>query len=166
MFASRALLFAKTSVKEPVKAKRLPPGGKIVETPSKLRDPSKPPLPGRFSLPQIISFIPKPETEDRSQWKHKNGWGLKFYRSGWARYTEPCYWTVTRFKPSTHDHKPKVWGVLTWRGVTEAAPREVAGCRKREWKYLQETDFSIPFPSVKQAAADKASATESAEPAQ
>ena len=84
---------------------------------SKKRDPSLPPPPQRFSLPQLIERIPRPPAEaDRSEWQHKGGWGLKFYRTGWARYAEPCYWTVTRYKPSTHGHKRKVWGVLTWRG--------------------------------------------------
>ena len=83
----------------------------------KVRDPSLPPLPVRFSLPQLIERIPKPAPDlERSEWQHKGGWGLKFYRAGWARYEEPCYWTVTRYKPKVHGHKRKVWGVLTWRG--------------------------------------------------
>ena len=87
---------------------------------SKKRDPSLPPPPQRYSLPQLIERIPRPPAAaDKSEWQHKGGWGLKFYRAGWVRYAEPCYWTVTRYKPSTHGHKRKVWGVLTWRGQTD-----------------------------------------------
>ena len=32
--------------------------------------------------------------------KNKNGRGIRFARNMWKiRYPEPCYWTVTRFKP-------------------------------------------------------------------
>ena len=99
---------------------------------SKKRDPSLPPPPQRYSLPQLIERIPRPPPDtDKSEWQHKGGWGLKFYRAGWVRYAEPCYWTVTRYKPSTHGHKRKVWGVLTWRGETRrthtGAARRVSG---------------------------------------
>ena len=86
---------------------------------TKARDPSLPPRSIRYSLPDLIELIPKPEPgTPQDEWEHKNGWGLKFYRKRWARYAEPSYWTVTRYKPSTHGHKRKVWGVLTWRGQT------------------------------------------------
>jgi hypothetical protein len=89
---------------------------------TKARDPSLPPRSIRYSLPDLIELVPKPEPDTpQEDWQHKHGWGLKFYRKRWARYAEPSYWTVTRYKPSTHGHKRKVWGVLTWRGQTGRA---------------------------------------------
>ena len=82
-----------------------------------MRDPSLPPPSSAFTLPQLIEKIPPPAPDTpQSEWQHKGGWGLKFYRKQWAKYPEPSYWTVTRYKPSTRGHKQKVWGVLTWRG--------------------------------------------------
>ena len=120
--AAAAAAFS-SSHHQPTKKKPTPAAASAAGTKklSKKRDPSLPPPPQRYSLPQLIEKIPPPPSgTDRSEWQHKGGWGLKFYRSAWARYAEPCYWTVTRFKPSTHGHKRKVWGVLTWRGKRRA----------------------------------------------
>jgi len=157
MFPSRILLFAKTAVKEAApkkkKAAATPAASKEKEKEvRKTRDPSKPPLPQRYSLSQLLLKIPLPskENNDKSTWHHKHGWGLKFYRARWAKYPEPCYWTITKYKPSQMNRQDHVWGVLTWRGVPEAVTRRVSGCRKKEWRYLQEPGgFVIPFtPSV------------------
>ena len=99
--------------------KRAAPGAsaKKVKAAAKVRDPSLPPPSSAFTLPQLIEKIPAPAPgTPPTEWQHKGGWGLKFYRKQWAKYPEPSYWTVTRYKPSTHGHKRKVWGVLTWRG--------------------------------------------------
>ncbi len=42
---------------------------------------------------------------------------------------------MTRLKLNK-DHKPRAWGVLTWRGVTESGERLVVGSRKRDWRVM------------------------------
>ena len=132
--ASRLLFFAKTAVKETATKKRptLAAAAAKAKTPRKTRDPSLPPPSAAFTLPDLIEHIPPPPPDaPQSEWQHKGGWGLKFYRKQWAKYPEPSYWTVTRYKPSTHGHKRKVWGVLTWRGQRTAAHTRGGGYRGR-----------------------------------
>lgn len=47
-----------------------------------------------------------------------------------------------RYKPRMLNGPTKThataWGVLTWRGVSEAVPRKVRGTRKRQWRVLLE----------------------------
>jgi hypothetical protein len=110
---SQILLFAKTSVKEaaPAKKKISAVDPKKAKK-KKVFDPTKPIKSRGFSLPQLISFLPNSSPEPF----HKNGWGLKFYRSNWTKYPEPTYWTVTKVKPGNENVKAKLWGILTWRG--------------------------------------------------
>ena len=104
------------------------PSTKKSSTPVKVRDPSLPPPSTGFTLPGLIDLIPPPAPgTPQSEWQHKGGWGLKFYRKRWAKYPEPSYWTVTRYKPSTHGHKRKVWGVFTWRGQSNTVRGEGGG---------------------------------------
>jgi len=91
------------------------------------------------TLYSLIDKLPKPANpDDPSTFFHKNGFGLKFYRKLWNRYPEPCYWTITRFKPSQHGHRPRAWGIFTWRGVSEDRPRKIPGSHKREWRFFRE----------------------------
>ena len=102
----------KSSVSPRAKAKAAARAAKAAEA-------AKPKRPRPYNLFELISLLPKPENPHKSAkdtWKHKNGWGLKFYRKPWARYPEPCYWTITRHKPAQHGHSAKLWGILTWRG--------------------------------------------------
>jgi hypothetical protein len=70
---------------------------------------------------------------------HKYGYGLKFYRDFWARYPEPSYWTVVKYRPKPKEGgKARVWGFRTWRGVTEPLPRLITSTHKREWRVLLE----------------------------
>jgi hypothetical protein len=75
----------------------------------------------------------------QSDWLHKNGYGLKFYREGWVRFPEPSYWTIVRYKPKLGEGKDAVaWGIRTWRGITETLPRRIPSSHKKEWRILLE----------------------------
>ena len=119
MFASRLLMFAKTAVKETAPAKKKVPTAAVVTKPKlAFRDPSKPPKPIHHRLFSLIAALPKvPSDTPLDANTHKNGFGLKFYRRSWTKYPEPSFWTVTRYKPQTHGHHKKIWGLLTWRGL-------------------------------------------------
>jgi len=129
MFASRLLMFAKTAVKETAPAKKKTPAAAAVVEKPKLqhRDLSKPLRPIHHTLFSLIAALPKvPANTPLDANTHKNGFGLKFYRRSWTKYPQPSFWTVTRFKPQTHGHHRKVWGVLTWRGSYTAHTVESA----------------------------------------
>lgn len=142
-FAGRLLLAAKTSVKEPVKAKNAVKTKekkviKVVDTSkfhhNKWRGNSI------FQLAKALPRPEKPSFEDKATWLHKNGHGLKFYRPLWTRYPEPCYWTIAKIKlkSGTSVNVHRVWGFLTWRGQTEPVPRPIPGGHRKEWRILLE----------------------------
>lgn len=55
------------------------------------------------------------------------------------RYDEPCFWTLTKWKPRAFAHKPKAWGQLTWRGIAESKVREIPGT------YYHHIPYTIPY---------------------
>jgi hypothetical protein len=130
MFASRILFFAKVSIKEanPAAKKKAISAANKDAVVKKKRDNTIP-RPQAFNLYQLIHLLPSynanfnnsntnqknpPNPSDSSIQLHKNGFGLKFYRQSWAKYQQPSYWMITKFKPITHNHKEKAWGILTW----------------------------------------------------
>lgn len=46
------------------------------------------------------------------------------------------YWTVTKVIPHKELRTGKVWGVLTWKGTSEARERRVRSPLKKHWKLL------------------------------
>jgi len=102
-----------------------------------------------WNIFEIIEKIPKPiafNPKDKATFVHKNGHGLHFARSVWFRYPEPSFYTVTKFKPSMHGHRPKVWGVLTWRGKkTSEKHEQIRSSHKREWRLITDPSPPIPF---------------------
>jgi len=53
------------------------------------------------------------------------GIGASFRRTTWP--PTGCHWTVTRVAPAADGVHGKAWGVLTWKGVVQAAKKEGAG---------------------------------------
>jgi len=102
-----------------------------------------------WNIFEVIEQIPKPalfHPKDKNTFVHKNGFGLNFGRGLWFRYKEPCFYTVTKFKPSMHGHRPKVWGVLTWRGRKMSDKHvQIPSSHKREWRLISNPSPPIPF---------------------
>ena len=51
--------------------------------------------------------------------------GLNFCPDRIWKYPEPCFWTLTKYKPRMGKKKPRAYGVLTWRG------KQIRGDRQR-----------------------------------
>jgi len=60
--------------------------------------------------------------------------GMRVYREHWTRYAEPSYTVITRVKDN--ENTSKVWGVETFRGVTEPTEKRLASTRKPDWRVL------------------------------
>jgi len=96
-----------------------------------------------LTLGEVIETLPQPpnySAADRSTWLHRHGIGLRFMRQTWSRYEHPCYWEVTRFRPSLkapHRH-PSIWGVKFWQGrrLTGDRHRRIPSVVKRGWRLL------------------------------
>eukprot|EP00808_Paulinella_micropora_P009121 g83099.t1 len=90
-----------------------------------------------WNLHDLVSVIPPHpdyKEEDKSTWVHKNAYGIKFYRKLW-KYPEPCYWTLTKYRPAQGNKKAAAYGVLTWRGqkIKGDTQRKIPGWAKRDW---------------------------------
>jgi Mitochondrial 28S ribosomal protein S34 len=87
-------------------------------------------------------LVPTPKPVGWAQSVNKFGIGLQFRRKDWnPDYPEPCFWTITRFKPSLHGRRPRVWGILTWRGVAEEHERTITKTNKRGGWELMPKDY-------------------------
>lgn len=106
---------------------------------------------------QFSLVVPKPSSRVKKgknlfdiAFSFKNfGVGARFTRAGW-QYPEPCYWTVTSVKPRKNEpdmKRGKAWGVLTWRGVTDATPRRIRTTTKKDWSYIKEGE-EVPTYSL------------------
>jgi len=96
-----------------------------------------------LTLAEVIETLPQPANfaaADRSAWLHRNGIGLKFMRQTWARYENPCYWEVTRLRPSLKaPHRtPGLWGIKYWQGqrLTGDRHKMIPSVVKRGWRLL------------------------------
>eukprot|EP00455_Lapot_gusevi_P042635 TRINITY_DN507_c0_g1_i1.p1 TRINITY_DN507_c0_g1~~TRINITY_DN507_c0_g1_i1.p1 ORF type:complete len:231 (+),score=41.07 TRINITY_DN507_c0_g1_i1:57-749(+) len=92
----------------------------------------------------------------------RNGVGFRVYRSSWLRYQEPSFWTIVKVIPAMPGHKCRIFGVHTWRGVTELNVRRVNGAPKREWRHIAEPDM----PPVHSETAASDSPTQSSQQTQ
>lgn len=104
-----------------------------------------------------------------SQYPEVHARGIKVTKTFWYRYPEPSYWTITQFHASRHGSKPKVFGILTWRGKTEGKEVRIRAVRNRQWRiYREKTHQRIlaynarvneqEVPPIKCAAVDAAEA--------
>ena len=90
------------------------------------------PAPTRQNLFEVARELPK------------YGVGSKVFRSGWTRNgydPNEHHWQITRVELWTKGdeeqfQRGKAWGVLTWKGVTEAGERRVRTPLKKEWVHL------------------------------
>jgi len=69
------------------------------------------------------------------------GVGEKVNRCIWRR--PDCYWTITKVKPSNLDPfmkaRGRIWGILTWRGVTEIKEKQIKSINKKQWMLYQKS---------------------------
>eukprot|EP00882_Tetradesmus_deserticola_P026996 GHRQ01029827.1.p2 GENE.GHRQ01029827.1~~GHRQ01029827.1.p2 ORF type:complete len:131 (+),score=42.02 GHRQ01029827.1:908-1300(+) len=80
--------------------------------------------PANRNLLDVVSHLPK------------LGVGSKVTRKSWEQYGD-SYWEVVAVKPRAEDGSAgKVYGLLTWRGVSEEKPRLIRGRAKRLWRWM------------------------------
>ncbi|KAF6264943.1 hypothetical protein COO60DRAFT_1481492 [Scenedesmus sp. NREL 46B-D3] len=80
--------------------------------------------PANRNLLEVVSHLPK------------LGVGSKVTRKSWEQYGN-SYWEVKAVKPRAEDGSAgKVYGVLTWRGVSEDRTRLINGRAKRLWRWM------------------------------
>eukprot|EP00043_Microstomoeca_roanoka_P028440 m.18023 g.18023 ORF g.18023 m.18023 type:complete len:101 (-) comp8409_c1_seq2:266-568(-) len=65
------------------------------------------------------------------------GVGSKVARTIWAKWQEPCYYTITKVR-KLGPNSVRAWGYLTFRGETSETPKELRSPRKHEWFLLDE----------------------------
>ena len=98
------------------------------------------------TLPELIESLPKPvvdydaDESNKDTWKHKNGYMMKFFRTEW-RYPEPCYYTLTKYRPANEHQRAKVWGILTWQGQTEKQSKPIKNIFKKQWRYIPQQNW-------------------------
>ncbi|XP_037364006.1 28S ribosomal protein S34, mitochondrial [Talpa occidentalis] len=82
------------------------------------------------------------------------GLGRLVTRKSWLwRHDGPSYWRLTRVRPDGAAQGldgGRAWGVLTFRGRTERAPREIAQAAHHDWRLVPrhaEAAFTAPAPA-------------------
>ncbi|KAM5131701.1 small ribosomal subunit protein mS34 [Callospermophilus lateralis] len=83
------------------------------------------------------------------------GLGRLVTRKSWLwQHDEPCYWRLTRVRPDftaqNLDHG-KAWGVLTFKGKTEAEAREIEHVMYHDWRLVpkhEEEAFAAVTPGT------------------
>lgn len=98
----------------------------------------------RQQLHKLISLLPKGNDNKMRKLNHKNGYGLRFTRCVWDKYSEPSYYTVARYKPYQDGHHCKIWGIRTFRGVSDNKIIQIPSTHKHEWRLVVEPELQYP----------------------
>eukprot|EP01147_Barroeca_monosierra_P008064 gene8064-10082_t len=75
------------------------------------------------------------------------GVGSKVSRTIWNKWTEPCYYKITRVK-KTGLNSVSAWGYLTFRGKTSEHPVEIRCPRKQQWFLVDQWHIQNSGPIV------------------
>jgi hypothetical protein len=101
----------------------------------------------------LIESLPHPrhysaDETDKATWRFKNGQGMRFYRTSW-RAPEPCYYTLTKFRPRNKGQRARAWGKLTWRGESSERVVRIRLPLRPEWRFIPESDWPpLDFPTL------------------